>query len=282
MWIKLAIREVSPAMLVAVRVTLGFLFGVIVIFVLRVKLPGSLKEWLSLILLGVTNFAAPFFLISWGEKSIASSVAAILDATVPLFTVFLAHYLLKDDRMTVQKVTGLLTGFAGVIILVSKGAGASPGTLAGEGAVVLASLFYAGSAIFIRRTTENTPGVLRSTIPMLSASVIMWSAAFLTGSDTHLPKLQLTWIALLFLGIIGSGLAFLLAFYLIHQIGPTRSTMVTYIFPLGGIILGVMFLREQVTWQLLTGGILIIASLAIVNWKPSGLKSLSKVEMGTE
>lgn len=282
MWIKLAIREVSPAMLVAIRVTLGCLFGIVIISIKRVKLPHNLKEWLSLILLGVTNFAIPFFLISWGEKSIDSSIASILDATVPLFTIFLAHYLLKDDRMTMQKVLGLLTGFAGVILLLSKDIGASSSTLIGEAAVVLASVFYAGSAVYIRKSTENTPAILRSTVPMFSASIIMWISAFIFESPLQLPRLQLTWIALLFLGIIGSGLAFVLAFYLIHEIGPTRSTMVTYIFPLGGVILGVVFLHEHITWQLLAGGFLIVASLAIVNRKPSKQKSFSKVEMETE
>jgi len=276
MWIKLALREVSPELLVAVRVSLGFLFGLVVVVIQKVKIPKSLNEWIPLILIGITNFAAPFFLISWGEKAIDSSVASILDATVPLFTVFLAHFLLRDDRMTAAKILGLFAGFAGVIVLLSKDIGASSSTLYGEGAVVLASIFYAGSAVYIRKTTQNTPGVLRSTIPMLSASVIMWITTLLTEDQIQIPKLQLTWIALLFLGLIGSGIAFILAFYLIHEIGPTRATMVTYIFPLGGVILGVMFLNEPITWQLLAGGILIVASLTIVNYKPSENFSIGK------
>ncbi len=278
MWIKLALREVTPSALVAIRVTLGFLFGVSVIIIRQIKLPQNIKTWIPLIILGVTNFAVPFFLISWGEKSIDSSVASILDATVPLFTIFLAHYLLKDDKMTFQKVAGLFIGFAGVIVLLSKNIGASSSTLFGEAAVVLASLFYAGSAVFIRKTTQDIPGILRSTVPMFSASIIMWIATLLTENALQLPKLELTWTALLFLGIIGSGLAFLMAFYLIHEIGPTKSTMVTYIFPLGGVILGVTFLHEQITWQLLLGGILIVSSLVIVNWKASVKLSLKSIK----
>ncbi len=278
MWIKLALREVSPAALVAIRVTLGFLFGTGVIIIRRVKLPKNYRTWLPLIVLGVTNFAAPFFLISWGERAIDSSVASILDATVPLFTIFIAHYLLKDDRITLQKVAGLLIGFAGVIVLLSKNIGASAGTAAGEGAVVLASIFYAGSAVFIRKTTQDIPGIMRSTVPMLTASVIMWSTTLLTEKSFTFPQLELTWIALLFLGIIGSGLAFLMAFYLIHEIGPTRSTMVTYIFPLGGVILGVIFLHEQITWQLITGGILILGSLAAVNGKETAAVKLKRAK----
>lgn len=277
MWIKLAIREISPATLVAIRVTLGFLFGIIVIFIRRIKLPSKINDWLPLFLLGITNFAAPFFLISWGEKSVASSVAAILDSTVPLFTIFIAHYFLEDDKLTLQKLLGLFVGFAGVIVLLSKDIGPSSSTVYGEAAVVLASVFYAGSAVFIRKTTQNIPGVLRSTVPMFSASIFMWTTVLLTENRVKLPGLELTWIALLFLGLIGSGLAFLMAFYLIHEIGPTRSTMVTYIFPLGGVLLGVIFLHEQITWQLITGGFLILSSLFIVNRKPAKKYSLGKI-----
>ena len=92
MWIKIAVQEVGPITLVAFRVLFGLLFGVVVIFVQRQQLPRNFKEWVPVLLLGVTNVAIPFFLISWGEQSIDSAVAAILDATVPLFTIINAQY----------------------------------------------------------------------------------------------------------------------------------------------------------------------------------------------
>ena len=278
MWIKLALQEVGPSTLVAFRVLFGLIFGVAVVYIQRVKLPRNFKSWLPLMLLGITNIAVPFFLISWGEKSVDSSVAAILDATVPLFTIFIAHYLLRDDKITVPKILGLLLGFAGVVVLLSKDFGASTSTVLGQAAVILASIFYAGSAVYVRKTTQEMPGVLRSTGPLLSATVVMWIAAFLTESPVRVPQFEITWIALLFLGILGSGLAFLLAFYLIHEIGPTRSTMVTYIFPLGGVILGVIFLHEQITWQLIIGGALIIASLVVANWQNAASQSFDKIK----
>ncbi len=96
----------------------------------------------------------------------------------------------------------------------------------------------------------------------------MWIAAFTVERPITIPHLPITWIALLWLGILGSGLAFILNYYLIHEIGPTRTTMVTYLFPLGGVILGVSFLHEQLSWQVLVGGALIVASLAVANWQP--------------
>ncbi len=278
MWIKIALQEISPVTLVAFRVVFGLGFGVIVIRILRIKLPREFKSWLPLLILGVTNLAVPFFLISWGEQSIDSSIASILDSTVPLFTIVIAHFMLSDDKMTLQKVLGLLTGFGGVVVLLSKDVGSSSSSILGQAAVVLASLFYAGSGVYVRRATQNIPAILRSMGPLLSASLIMWIVVFTTESPVQVPALELTWISLLFLGVIGSGFAFVLAFYLIHQIGPTRTSMVTYIFPLGGVLLGVAILHEIVTWQLIAGGILIIISLIVANLKPSKKTILAKVK----
>ena len=268
MWIKFAIQEVGPMTLVAYRVLFGLLFGAGAITIQRIPWRRNFKEWLPLIVLGISNIAAPFFLISWGEKSIDSAVAAILDATVPLFTIVLAHFLLRDDKMTLPKVLGLLIGFTGVVVLLSKDIGASPSSLIGQSAVVLASVFYAGSSIYVRKTTEDTPGILRSAGPLVSASLFMWLGVFLFESPVKVPHLGITWVALLFLGVLGTGLAYILAYYLIHEIGPTRTTMVTYLFPLGGVILGVSFLHEQLSWQLMTGAALIVGSLVVANWEP--------------
>lgn len=269
MWIKIAVQEIGPMMLVAYRALFGLLFGIVVILIQRVQWPRSFRVWFPLLLLGLTNVAIPFFLISWGEKTIDSAVASILDATVPLFTILIAHYLLRDDKITWPKVLGLLTGFAGVVVLMSKDlVNASTSSLLGQAAVILASAFYAVSSVYVRKTTEDTPGILRSAGPLVSASGVMWLATFLFESPVKMPQLGITWIALLWLGIFGSGLAFVMAYYLIHEIGPTRTTMVTYLFPLGGVILGVTFLHEQLTWQLVTGALLIIVSLAVANWEP--------------
>ena len=268
MWIKIAVQEVGPITLVAFRVLFGLLFGIVVIRIQRVPLPRTFKVWFPLLVVGLTNVAIPFFLISWGEQAIDSAVASILDATVPLFTILIAHYMLHDDKITLPKVLGLLTGFAGVIVLMSKDIGTSSGSLLGQAAVIVASAFYAGSAVYVRKTTEDTPGILRSAGTLISATVTMWLAASIFERPIEFPHLGITWVALLFLGVLGSGLAFVLAYYLIHEIGPTRTTMVTYLFPLGGVILGVTFLNERLTWQLITGAILIVASLAVANWEP--------------
>ena len=110
----------------------------------------------------------------------------------------------------------------------------------------------------------------------------MWLATFLVESPVEIPQLGITWIALLFLGILGSGLAFIMAYYLIHEIGPTRTSMVTYLFPLGGVILGVAFLNEELSWQLLVGAVLIILSLVVANMQPQNQERSMEEHVATD
>jgi drug/metabolite transporter (DMT)-like permease len=274
LWIKVAVQEIGPVTLVAFRVLFGLIFGTITLAITRTRLPRTVSEWLPVLILGISNVAIPFFLISWGEQTIDSAVAAILDATVPLFAIVFAHIALHDDKITLPKTLGLLIGFAGVVVLMSEDIGASPGSLLGQAAVVIASMFYAGSSVYARKSTENTPGILRSVGPLVSSTAVMWMAAPLVERPFSLPSLPITWIALVWLGVLGSGFAFILLYYLIHAIGPTRTTMVTYLFPLGGVILGVSFLGEHLTWQLILGGLLIIVSLIVANMDRGALSRI--------
>ena len=270
LWIKIGVQEVGPMALVAFRVLFGAITAVAIGLYQKVEWPRDWRTWRIFAILGPTSIAIPIFLISWGEQTIDSAVASILNATVPLFTVVIAHYLLKDDKMTPQKVIGLLIGFAGVAILLIKDLSASAqNSVLGQAAVILASLFYAGSGVYARKLTQHVIGVARGAMPLITATILMWIVGPIAEKPFLVPALPITWIAALWLGIFGSGLAFIMLYYLIHEIGPTRTSLVTYLFPVGGVILGVVFLNEQLTWQLVAGTLLIIASLAVVNWKPA-------------
>ena len=272
LWIKIAVQEIGPLTLVAFRVLFGALTGLLVILFARTPWPRDRATWLTFGILGVTSVIVPFVLISWGEQTIDSAVAAILNATVPLFTIVIAHLYLRDDRMSIPKVLGLIIGFIGVVILLSEDLlAASHSSVLGQVAVIIASLFYAGSSVYARRTTQYVPGLLRGTAPLISATAVMWLTTPFVESPLRLPTLPITWIAVIWLGILGSGLALMMWYYLLHEIGPTRTTLVTYIFPPGGMILGVIFLGEHLSWQLALGSALIIASIAVVNWQPKNL-----------
>lgn len=268
LWIKIAIQEIGPFTLVAFRVFFGLLTAGGAALFVRAEWPRDRATWITYAILGVTSVAAPFFLITWAEQFIDSAIASILNATAPLFTILIAHYLLHDDKMNLPKVLGLLTGFAGVVLLLSEDltAGAHNSAI-GQAAVVLASVFYAGSTVYARKNTEHVPGLVRGAAPFFSANIVMWIAAPALERPFTIPHLPITWFALLWLGALGSGLALILWYYLLHEIGPTRTISVTYIFPLGGVILGVLFLQEHLSWQLILGALLIISGVLVTNWK---------------
>jgi drug/metabolite transporter (DMT)-like permease len=250
LWIKIALDEIGPFTLVAFRVLFGVLFAGGAVLLQRKAWPRDWASWLPFLILGLTSIAVPFFLITWGELSIDSAVASILNATVPLFTIVIAHLFLHDDKMTVQRVIGLLIGFVGVIVLLSEDLTAGmQSSILGQAAVILASIFYAASSVYARRKTQSAAGLVRGAAPLVSATVIMWLVTPVLENPLKVPQLPLTWIAILWLGILGSGLALILWYYLLHEIGP-RAWAQSYIFPLGypGVIL-----NEHLSWQLAVG-----------------------------
>lgn len=268
LWIKIGVQEVGPMSLVAFRMLFGALTAGAIAYFQRIPFSRDWKDWGIFAIFGPLSLAIPVFLISWGEQTIDSAVASILNATVPLFTLIIAHFWIQDDKITFQKTLGLLIGFGGVMILLSKDLMASENaSLIGQIAVILASLFYGLSAVGIRKYTTHINNVMRGVGLLTTSAILMWVVGPIFEKPFEVPQLPITWIAALWLGILGSGLAMIMMYYLIHEIGPTRASLVTYLFPIGGVLLGVLFLNEQLSWQLIAGTILIIMSLAVVNYK---------------
>lgn len=268
LWIKIGVQDIGPMALTAFRMVFGALTAIAIAVYQKLSFPRDAKTWGLFAILGPASLAIPVFLISWGEQTIDSAVASILNATVPLFTLLIAHFWIHDDKITFQKTLGLLIGFAGVLILMSKDLLASEhGSVIGQLAVILASLFYAGSAVAIRKYTQHINNTMRGVGLLMTSAVLMWVVGPVAERPFEFPSLPITWVAALWLGVLGSGLAMIMMYYLIHEIGPTRASLVTYLFPVGGVILGVLFLNEHLSWQLLAGTVLIIASLAVVNYR---------------
>lgn len=270
LWIKIAVREIDAFTLVGWRLLFGTLGMVAVVTLRRPPFPRGRAIWLALGLLGIINTALPFVLISFGEKSIDSAVASILNSTVPLFTLVIAHLFLHDERITARKAIGLLIGFGGVLALMGRDleAGSLHVGVLGQAAVLLAAVSYASASVFARRTMREVSPLVQAFVPMAFADAIVWTAATQVGTPGRLPVLPLTWVALLWLGLLGSCVAYLLYYNLLHAVGATRAVMVTYVFPVVGVTLGVVFLGEMADWHLLIGAALVVASIAVVNWRP--------------
>jgi drug/metabolite transporter (DMT)-like permease len=276
LWIKIAVSQISPFMLAGFRALFGTL-GMLVIILLNKKLrPNwhSLRPWLGIFaFIGFTNVALPFVLISWGEQYISSGIASVLNSTTPLFTIILAAIFLQEDRLTLPKVLGLLTGFGGVVLLFLPEISSSHiENLLGLGAVLIASAGYALSGIVIKRKVHGLAPELQVFLQYAFAALMIFCITLGVDRPIILPTLPLTWIALLWLGLLGSSLASSLYFALLHSVGPTRASTVTYVPPLVGLLLGAIFLGESLGWQSLIGGALIVIGIMLVNMQPSPFK----------
>lgn len=287
LWIKLAVRESTPLVIVTIRLLLALL--ALVPFLIRQKpgFPRGARIWRVFAIQGLMSTAFPWILITWAELHIDSALATVLNGTVPLFTIVVAHLALHDDKMTVRRVAGLLLGFVGVVVLmqrdVSTGAvtvpaaratasGGGGGWVADHahglalGAMLLSSFFYAASNVYARAKLRGTPPIVQAFYTMLVADAFMWIATPAI-EPFRIPALPITWAAIAWLGVLGAGLSYLMFYHLLHQIGPTRVAVVTYTIPIVGVTLGVLFLGERLDLLLGLGTVLIVSGVWGVNRK---------------
>ncbi len=269
LWIKIAVGEIGPATLAAIRLLFGLMGLLLVMRLQRQPFPRTAAYLPAYLFMGVFNTAIPFIVIPWGETRIDSGLAAILNATVPLFTIVIAHFWLSDERITATRLAGLLVGFSGVVVLMSRDLGLEGITRSvwGQLAVLVASVSYALAATFSRRHLRGHPPLLQATMVVLFADILTWLSALGGERPLRLPALPVTWVALAWLGLLGSCAAYLLYFYLLNAWGPTRASLVTYVFPVIGLLLGVVFLNERADWRLLAGAVLVVAGIAVVNFR---------------
>jgi len=266
MWIKIAVGELGPFAVVGWRLLFGVAGMLLVILFRRPPWPRWGRDYRNLVLLGIINTALPFILITWGEQTVDSAVASVLNSTVPLFTLIIAHYALADDRMTLRRVVGLSVGFVGVLILMSRDLTfGQEGGLLGQLAILVAALSYACGGVFARRTMRHVDPYIQTFVPMLAAGMLVWAMAIPREAPDLLPTLPISWLAVAWLGLLGSCLAYLLFFILLHRVGPTRTSLVTYLIAMVGVVLGVVFLGETFDWRLGMGAAAVIIGIGIVN-----------------
>lgn len=266
LWIKIALREVGPFTLVFFRVFFATLGLTIYFLVLRRKL--ALRWWWVYAFIGFFNVAFPFVLISWAETHISSGLASILNSTVPLFTMLIASIFIKEDRLSVERVIGLIVGFLGVMVLMyNKVATEGDYQTLGIIAMLVAACCYGASSVFARRADKYVTPEDHSMGQMAAGLIFITPAMFIAESPFTLPAIPMTWVAVAWLGLIGSFVAAVIWFGLIYEIGPSRTSMVTYMFPLVGILLGVLILGEKIELHHYLGGLLILAGIYFVNSK---------------
>ena len=269
LFIKIGVEAgLEPFTLVALRLLIGALVLATVVTVARERLPRDARTYANLLVLGVLSVALPFSLITWAEQSVDSALAAILTAPVPLFVILIAAVFLKDERITANRLVGLAIGLVGVAVLVGfDPADVASGTLVAEIALVGAAASYAAGGVYARRTMHGLRPMIPALFQVLFALVISGVLALIFERPTELPFTLEAVFAVVWLGVLGSGLAYLVFFRLLGRWGATRTSMVAYLLPVFGIVLGAAFLAEPVDARLLIGTALVIGGIFLVNSK---------------
>jgi drug/metabolite transporter (DMT)-like permease len=265
LFIKIAVEDFGTFTLVALRLAIGAALLWIVLRMSRQGLPRGPRTYVHLLVMSVVNIALPFVLITWAERSVDSALAAILTSFVPLFAAVIAPLVLPDEPLRVNGIIGVLVGFVGVVVLTYRDSGSAGSDLLSVAALVLSSLSYAVGAVYSRRNVQGLH-------PMVPAAFQVTFALFITG--VFAVVLERPWQArpnpaavgaILWLGIFGSGLAYLAVFRLLSRWGATRTTTVAYVIPMVGVVLGSLVLGEAIDGRLVIGTALVIAGIAAVN-----------------
>ena len=266
--IKVGVQDFTPLQLIAIRIGTAAIAMLITLRLTGLHFPKDRHSRLGIVVVGLFNTAIPFFLITWGEQSIPSGLATVLNATVPLFSLIIAHFALADEKITGLKVLGLASGFIGIVILASRNLGEEGlgGSLAGQVAILVASLCYAGATVFMRRNLRHLKPMVVSSGALLTASIATLSAALLIDGLPNLGSVSPQGGAsVLVLGLMNTYVAYLIFYWIIDRWGATRATLVTYVMPPVGLTLGAIFLSEVVDARLVIGAVMIVAGVALVN-----------------
>lgn len=275
LFIRVGVEQMSPFQLVFIRTGIAAIGLNLVLLARGKRLPLTREALIPLALLGLGNTTIPFALITWGEKTVESGLASVLNATTPLFTLVIAHFTLADERITAQKLIGLVIGFIGVIVLASRSLDAGQATtnsLVGQLAVIGGALFYAIFIVYSRKVIRNQfePLMISTgamTFAALSAGLGMIAAPAL-GGQAAVPLVALrtdVLLAGLMLGVLNTFVAYLMFYWIIQQLGSARASMVTYVIPAVGLTLGAFVLGESIDARLLVGAALILMGIITVN-----------------
>ena len=262
LWIKIALDEIGPATLVAYRMSLGAVGMLAFLPFIRQALPRRWDELRHLAVMGLINAGLPIFLISWGELYVDSGTAAVLNSLTPLFSLLIAGLMLRTEAVTWVRVAGLVLGFAGAALLASRELAlrGEPAALVGAAAVAVAAASYAFGASYARYRIRHTHRYVVAAGTLLFAALYSWVLALAT-EGFGVPREADTLVAVVWLGVLGSFVAYVMYFFLIERLGATGGTMVTYLFPVVGVALGVVVLAEPLEWRLVAGTVLVLAGI---------------------
>jgi drug/metabolite transporter (DMT)-like permease len=261
--IKVAVDVLAPVDVAFARVAMGAIVLLIALAATRQPLPKGRHTWGHLFVIALFGNSIPFSLLAEGETRISSVLAGIWNATTPLLVLVVATFMLPAERPTPRRIAGLMAGFAGVLVVLGPWRSVGGGELAGQLMCLGAAACYGIAFPYTRRFVAGRPDSGMA----LSAGQLIWSslqlgivAVFVGGAPSHLPLDVI--LAMLALGVLGTGFAYILNYAIVRMAGATTASTVTYLVPVVSTALGIVVLGEQLEWNQPVGAALVLASVA--------------------
>ena len=265
LFIKVALEGMTPLQVSLGRTVAGAAALWLLVVARRLPVPREARTWGHIAVLSVVGNVVPFLGFSWAGARVSSGVSGVYNATTPLMTLVVAMTFLGAERPTRGRVGGLLLGFAGVVVVLGPWRGAGQDNLvSGQLAALGASASYGVAFNYARRFLSHAgiPALVLATCQLTVATLLLAALVPVVGwSDLDLTPRVLG--AILALGVLGTGIAFVIYHGLIRDVGATTASMVTFLIPVVAVALGVLVLDEPLGWNLFAGGAVVIAGVAV-------------------
>ena len=272
--IKIATYSFGPITIAFFRVFLGAIPVVLLCLIKKIKIEAFSKDWLWFASIGFINLVIPFFLIAYGVQKVQSNLAAILMATTPLSATILAHFFTENEKFNLYKTLGILIGFSGIVFLFSDKILINNENIFYALSILLGSTCYVIGGILTLKISKKRNENVTASILIWGSIIVFPISMFLEQPWNSSPSLD-SMIALLYLGVFPTGIAWLLRFHILKNNGLVFQAQVAYLIPIFGIILGYIFLKEIITPKVLVAVVAVIIGIYFV--KKSNTKKVTSV-----
>jgi drug/metabolite transporter (DMT)-like permease len=266
LFIKLGLEALPPITFAAIRFIISCAIIFLIIHIRGIQLPRARADWTLLAISGILSFALNYGLVFWGEQYISSGLAALLQATLPAFGLVFAHFHLPAERLSWARIGGVVLGVCGVgVVFSNQLAIAGTMALAGCVALILSAMFAAYSIVLVKAYGKNMdPAVLAAGQMLFGLLVLLIVGIPLEGNPLRFHWTSMALIALLYLAVVGTVIAFLLYYWLVLNMDVTKSMLIALVTPVVAVLLGMIVLDEQIGWRTLAGGAMIILGIALI------------------
>ena len=272
--IKIATYSYGPVTIAFLRVFFGAIPVLLLCFYKKIKIEAFSKDWHWFAMIGFINLVAPFFLIAYGVKSVQSNLAAILMSTTPLSSTILGHFYTKNEKFNFIKTIGILIGFSGIVYLFSDNLLINDSNFISALLILLGSTCYVIGGVLTLKISKKKNENVTGSILIWAIIILIPLVSFIEKPWNLNPSIDST-ISLVYLGVVATGLAWLLRFRILKTNGLVFQAQVAYLIPIFGIILGYIFLKELITPKVLVAVAAVIIGIYFV--KKSNSKKITSV-----